>query len=178
MFDSWRRRVWTWALMGACCAAATFPGCIGTSGTPQDTHRPSAELRRTPLSELQTANISVNGHALRVWLALTSAQQEEGLMHVPPEEIADDQGMLFVFPDEQIRGFWMKNTITELDIAFARADGTIVATWRMPPLTLQTFPSIEPAMFALEMKAGAFQRLGISEGDRLEIPSDVVKQSP
>lgn len=95
-------------------------------------------------------------------------------MFVPPEELADDQGMLFVFPDEDHLGFWMLNTITPLDIAYARMNGTVVSTWQMPPHTLQSFPSLEPAMFALEMKQGAFARLGLEAGDRLEIPSSIL----
>jgi uncharacterized membrane protein (UPF0127 family) len=82
--------------------------------------------------------------------------------------------MLFVFDNERIRGFWMRNTIAPLDIAFARMNGTIVKIWQMPVLTLRTFSSIEPAMYALEVKQGTFERLGIKEGDRLEIPADVL----
>lgn len=99
-------------------------------------------------------------------------------MYVPEREIADDQGMLFVFPDERYLGFWMKNTITPLDIAYARMDGTIVTTHTMPILTLQTYPSYEPAMFALEVKAGTFERLGIAAGDRIDIPDEVFKAQP
>ena len=87
-------------------------------------------------------------------------------------------GMLFVFEEEEMLGFWMKNTITALDIAFARMDGRIVTIHTMPPLTLRTFPSLEPVMFALEVKAGTFQRLGIVEGDRIDIPADVFKTAP
>jgi len=43
----------------------------------------------------------------------------------------------------------------------------------MPPYTLQTFPSIEPAMFALEMKQGAFRPAGDSRGDTLVIPPEL-----
>ncbi len=99
-------------------------------------------------------------------------------MHVPSSEIADDQGMLFVFPDESVRGFWMKNTVAPLDIAFARADGTIVKIWQMPPLTWQTFSSIEPAMFALELKQGTLGRLGIREGQVMQIPKDALTTAP
>jgi hypothetical protein len=120
---------------------------------------------------------------VQVWLAQEFDAQrphvvEEGLMHVPPEEIGDAQGMLFVFSEERLRGFWMLNTITPLDIAFARWDGTVVKTWQMPPRTLRTFSSIEPAMFALEMKQGAFAHLGLQEGDRLTIPDAVFKTQP
>ena len=124
------------------------------------------------------ATISINGHEFRVWLAEETDQHLEGMMYVSEDEIADDQGMLFVFPDERLHAFWMKNTITPLDIAYARMNGTIVKTWTMTPLRLQSYPSIEPAMFALEVKAGTFEQLGIREGDRIAIPDEVFKASP
>jgi len=139
--------------------------------------RASDAPRTFDLDTLPTAIIQVNGKDVRVWLAVTSEQQQEGLMHVPASEIADDQGMLFVFPDEDLRFFWMKDTITALDIAYARMNGNVVRTVTMPPLTLQSFPSIEPAMFALEMKAGAFAALGLQRGGRIVIPEDVFKAS-
>jgi uncharacterized membrane protein (UPF0127 family) len=103
---------------------------------------------------------------------------EEGLMYVRPAEMADDQGMLFVFRDERVRGFWMKNTITPLDIAFARYNGEIVKIQHMPALTLDTFSSVEPAMFALEMKQGTFARLGIAEGDVMVVPDSALQAAP
>lgn len=152
-------------------------GCVG-SPTGDTEGESSARRRRFPLETLPTATVTVDGNVFRVWLALDEDRREEGLMYVPENEIADDQGMLFVFPDERYLGFWMRNTITPLDIAYARLDGTIVTTHTMPILTLQTYPSYEPAMFALEVKAGTFERLGIGPGDRLEIPDGVFKAQP
>jgi uncharacterized membrane protein (UPF0127 family) len=159
---------------------ATLGGCIGspdgtvTAGVGQS----SAELRQFPLDTLPTATISINEHELRVWLATDGDQHLEGMMYVSEDEVADDQGMLFVFPYEYLHAFWMKNTIISLDIAYARMDGTIVKIWTMPPLTYRTFPSIEPTMFALEVKAGTFERLGVREGDVIVIPDEVFKVSP
>jgi uncharacterized membrane protein (UPF0127 family) len=138
--------------------------------------RISDAQRRYPLDSLPTASVRVRSADLRVWVVQESDPNrpgvvQEGLMFVPPEELPDNQGMLFVFDEERIRGFWMRNTITPLDIAFARANGTIVKTQQMPPLTLETFSSVEPAMFALEMKQGSFAKIGLREGDRLEIPA-------
>lgn len=169
------------AAMGGTCASPG--GGQRGGGEAGGGGRASDAKRRYPLDSLPTATIAIGEHTFRVWLAQEFDENRpnvvtEGLMHVPPEEIADDQGMLFVFSDERLRSFWMHNTITPLDIAFARFDGTIVTTWQMPPLTLQTFPSLEPAMFALEVKRGTFQRLGIAVGDRLLIPPDVFKPQP
>lgn len=155
--------------------------CIGSAdGTAsgESSERPSSEIRQFPLEGMKTSTARIGEHTFRVWLALTSDQHAEGLMHVPESEIGDDQGMLFVFPDERLHGFWMRNTITSLDIAFARANGRIVKIHTMPPLTLETFPSVEPAMFALEVKAGTFEKLGIRAGDLITIPEEVFKASP
>ncbi|MBI5866443.1 MAG: DUF192 domain-containing protein [Planctomycetes bacterium] len=168
-----------------------FAGCVGTPVSTNSTSQPaSSTLRNFPLGTLQQSTVTIAPETpaggqpppargtFRTWLARTTDQHSEGLMYVPAEEIADDQGMLFVFSDERLRGFWMKNTITELDIAFARMDGTIVAIHTMPPLTLQTFSSIEPAMFALEVKGGRLAALGVAEGDRMIIPDEVFKTAP
>jgi hypothetical protein len=181
--------LWNTLLSAALLAAS---GCVRSAGNGESsagarpgaassapTSRRASDAKRTyPLDSLPVSSVTINGHVLRVWLARELDPQrpdvvQEGLMHVPAEEIADDQGMLFVFSDERVRGFWMLNTITPLDIAFARANGTIVQTHQMPPRTLRTFSSVEPAMFALETKQGTFDRLGIRVGDRMEIPSEV-----
>lgn len=135
----------------------------------------SSSAREFPLNQLPTTKITIGDETLTVWLATTAAQRNEGLMHVTDDQLGDDEGMLFVFPQEQFLSFWMKNTLIPLDIAYARTDGTVVTIHQMPPLTLNNFPSYEPARFALEMKAGAFARLGIREGAALGIPADVLK---
>lgn len=158
---------------------ATFGfGCLGSTGTGNGggtTDTNSLARRKFPLDSLPTSTLTVNNQPVRLWLAQDADRQEEGLMYVPEASIADDQGMLFVFPNERYLSFWMKNTPTSLDIAYARTDGTIVKTYTMPPYTLNSFSSVEPARLALEMKAGSFARLNIKVGDKLVIPSDVFK---
>jgi uncharacterized membrane protein (UPF0127 family) len=163
-----------------CICSCIRTGDTNGRATPEDHNgRVSDASRRYSLDALPTSTVTIAKHIFRVWVAAENDPEhpgvvQEGLMHVPSSELADDQGMLFVFPDEQLRGFWMKNTIAPLDIAFARMNGTIVKIWQMPPLTLQTFSSVEPAMFALEVKQGTFARLGIQEGQRLEIPPELL----
>ncbi len=153
-------------------------GCIGHPAGGGGSDASLLERRRFALDSLPTADVRIGAHVFHVWLALTPEQQQEGLMFVPQDRIADDEGMLFVFDREQVLNFWMKNTVTPLDIAYARADGEIVKIHTMPPLTTQTFSSVEPALFALEVKAGTFSKLGIREGDVLEVPDEVFKQLP
>ncbi len=168
--------------------ALALGGCVGstTGGNADDGARPSDAARSYPLDSLPTSTVTIGDNVFRVWVAselatlppgvVTTAVQE-GLMHVTPPEIADDQAMLFVFTDERVRGFWMLNTITPLDIAYARTNGEIVQIWQMPPQTLRTFSSIEPVMFALEAKQGTFERLGIQVGDTMIIPDGVFPSS-
>lgn len=117
----------------------------------------------------------------QIELALTEAQCARGLMkrtHLP-----DDAGMLFVFPDEQPRSFWMKNTLIPLDILFLDARGKVVATHTMPVerplrpgeneqlynLMLPSYASGAPAQFAIELNAGQIQLNGIQIGDTIEL---------
>jgi uncharacterized membrane protein (UPF0127 family) len=71
----------------------------------------------------------------------------------------------------------MFNTIIPLDIAYINAQGQIVKTYTMAPLETRTYPSLEPAQFALEVLAGTFEQLGIGVGDHVEIPDSVLKDA-
>jgi uncharacterized membrane protein (UPF0127 family) len=134
--------------------------------------------RRNNLQAMETARLTINDHPFAVWLAQTSSEITLGLMRVEEKELAPtpdgaDRGMLFIFASERPLGFWMHNTITPLDIAFLRADGTIVKTHTMVPLDTSIYPSVEPAMYALEVRAGRFAELGIYEGDRAVLPDGI-----
>lgn len=138
---------------------------------------------RNELSTMNSDRISINGRTFEVWLAVSAQQQERGLMQVTEEELApptdaDARGMLFVFPDERQRSFWMYNTITPLDIAYISSDGRIVQTWTMAPLETTSYPSGEPARYALEVRAGLFEQYGIQVGDTVDFPDSILKLTP
>lgn len=105
-------------------------------------------------------------HAFTVELALTDAQQTQGLMY--RRSLAPDRGMLFVYPVDAPLAMWMKNTYIPLDMLFLRADGTIInIIENVPPQTLDSRPSEGPARGAVELAAGTAARLGIRAGDRV-----------
>jgi hypothetical protein len=127
---------------------------------------PTARRRSLP-----TAAIRLAGRRIEVEIARTRKQRRVGMMH--RRAIGPDEGMLFVFPDDAIRSFYMKNTHVPLSIAFIRADGTIDRIADMTPLSLRPHRSDTPCRFALEMPRGWFTDHGVGRGDRVEIPPGI-----
>jgi uncharacterized membrane protein (UPF0127 family) len=81
-----------------------------------------------------------------------------------------DQGMLFVFPDEQRRSFWMKNTCIPLDMLFLASDGTIAGIIEQVPVLNEAPRAVPcPAAYVLEVNAGYTRRHGIEPGMKAEI---------
>jgi uncharacterized membrane protein (UPF0127 family) len=145
--------------------------CCDTSG------QSGAEMRND-LDAMTRARMTIDGNTFEVWIADDPMEQTLGLMQVTAAELAPTadgaiRGMLFVFPRERELQFTMRNTIVSLDIAFMRDDGEIVTIHTMPALDNSTYSSEQPARYALEVPAGTFGTLGISEGDRADLPGGV-----
>ncbi len=105
-----------------------------------------------------------------VEVADTSAEREAGLMN--RESLAQNAGMLFEFDDDHRGGFWMKDTLIPLSIAFADSEGKILRILDMEPCTAdpcRVYDSGVAYRRALEVNRGAFERWGVSEGDRLTL---------
>lgn len=100
-------------------------------------------------------------------VADSDVERETGLMGRPSGSLPEDGGMLFVFDREQDLSFWMKDTHIPLSVAYADADGRIVDVQDMEPLDRTLHPSVEPAMYALEVNHGFFEEHGIGVGDSI-----------
>ena len=101
-----------------------------------------------------------------LYLAVNTAQQRRGLMHV--RQLPEWSGMLFVYRDPGMHSMWMKNTYIPLDMLFIRGDGSVasVAT-DTEPLSLESIGSTEPVNFVLELNAGVSRKLHIDAGSKL-----------
>jgi hypothetical protein len=77
--------------------------------------------------------------------------------------------MLFVWVDEDIRSFWMRNTYIPLDVAFLDRSSVVLNIRQMEPETEDLHYSEGPAMFALEVPRGWLALKGIGPGNRAEI---------
>lgn len=115
---------------------------------------------------LATAPLQVGATAVVAEVADDEHEREVGLMG--RTALGANQGMLFVYPDEAPRSFWMKNTVLPLSIAYLDSQGRIVRIADMTPLDLSPVPSRRPAMYALEMERGWFAAHGVLEGDKVD----------
>ncbi len=120
---------------------------------------------------LETRTLRVGPAAFQTEIANTPETRERGLMG--RTDLTDDRAMLFVFSDEQVRVFWMKDTPTPLSIAYISKQGVVKEILDMEALSLAPVPSRYAVPYALEVKQGAFARRGVKVGD--QIPADDLK---
>jgi uncharacterized membrane protein (UPF0127 family) len=99
-----------------------------------------------------------------VEIADTAGKRQMGLQY--RQNLADDRGMIFLFPTESVQTFWMKNTPISLDMIFINRDRKIVGiVERAVPFSLDSRSVTEPSQFVLEINGGLAQRHGIQIGD-------------
>ena len=118
--------------------------------------------------------VELGGTTFKVEIADTAEKQALGLMF--RDSMPDDEGMIFIFPNEAPRSFWMKNTRIPLDIMYFDKDLKMVSiSADTPPCRVSrcpSYPSTGPAMYVLELNAGKASELGVGPGDVLTIRLD------
>jgi len=99
-------------------------------------------------------------------IAEDDLKREIGLMM--RRNMAENQGMLFIFPIETFQSFWMKNTILPLDIIYVNSQMEIVKIHKnTTPYSEQSYPSGKLSQFVVEVNAGYTDKYGIKEGDKI-----------
>jgi hypothetical protein len=104
---------------------------------------------------LELFEIDIDDTKLLVAVADTPELRRSGLMFV--EDLGDIDGMLFIFEEDTSGGFWMKNTLLPLDIAFFEVTGRFVDGFAMEPCTVDPCPTYSPNgsyRYVVEMEAG------------------------
>jgi uncharacterized membrane protein (UPF0127 family) len=114
--------------------------------------------------------IKIGSKIVEVEIAKTPDQHQYGLMN--RNSLPENNGMLFIFENEQTLSFWMKNTFIDLSIAYIDKNKQIVdiqemkATNQMMVDDLPSYPSAKPALYALEMNRGWFKKNKIKIGQK------------
>lgn len=119
--------------------------------------------------QLPTTQMSIGGQSFTIEIANDPKEREIGLMK--RDSMPEDHGMIFVFPDEQRRSFWMKNTRFDLDIVYLDSAGRIDSIKRMLAYDLKTVPSDGPVKYAIELNAGSAEKIGLQKGGNITIPA-------
>ena len=157
-----------WLVIGVVVALATY-GYFAATQLRLEAAPPPLQLRERVLY----VTTPTQTYELTVEVAETPEQQMRGLMY--REALAEDRGMVFLFPRATDAGFWMKNTKIPLSIAFFDKKGRIVRILDMDPCTLppeqaDRCPVYAPGLAyvgALEVNQGWFESRGVREGDSI-----------
>ena len=119
-----------------------------------------------------TVAIETGERTVRVAVEVADTDEERARGLMERDELPEDEGMLFLYEDETSGGFWMKNTLIPLSIAFFDRDGKILRILDMEPCEADPCPAYDPQVSyrgALEVNKGAFARWGVSAGDRIRV---------
>lgn len=79
--------------------------------------------KKQPSNNKEVITYRLNNKSYRLYTAKNPQEWEKGLMFYRKLDNAD--GMLFIFPDKQIRSFWNKNTFMDFDIYWLNDDSII-----------------------------------------------------
>lgn len=134
-----------------------------------------SESRRTNSDALRTVElITPAGEVIKTTVAVTAADQEQGLSGVKPEDFSDDQGMLFYYLEDNEKHFWMPDTYFDLDLIYLDKELKILDIIRkLPHYIGRHNPDLIPrargvwSRHTLEMKAGSAISNKLKIGDKL-----------
>lgn len=150
--------------------AAVIVGVVGIITIPSDHKLQSVDFPR--------GTIKVDDVVLDVEIADTDPLRTRGLMF--REQLPYNQGMIFVFEEEQVASMWMLNMQFPLDVIWFDKDGNVVHIEKNTPpckSALETMACTfknadeEKAKYVLEVAAGFVDKFNITEKSKLEIIS-------
>lgn len=120
-----------------------------------------------PVKKLTLINSEGNEISVKAEIASTFEERKNGFMF--RQTIPDGTGMLFIFEEEQILDFWMKNTPHPLSIAYIDKNGKICDVLDMTPYSLANVTSSTNVLYALEVPQGWYEKVNVKPGDRLKL---------
>ena len=117
--------------------------------------------------DFQPENATIADRPFMLYRARTPSEWQHGFKG---REVAANEAMLFEFPDDGRRMFWMKDTTTPLDIIFLDSDYRVVNVHEnASPCGLLCRPYFGRGKYVLEVRAGMAQELGPEKGESVEI---------
>jgi len=124
---------------------------------------------QTPKKDI-VPKVCMENKCFDVEIAKTGEERRIGLMNRKHLDL--DRGMLFLFENEGVYGFWMKNTLIPLDIIWIGENKEVVfIKENAMPCNLEnceTFYPAQKASYVLEINGGLAEKYGIKIGDKVD----------
>jgi len=121
----------------------------------------------TTTTGLALLDINAPRGIIHAMVASTSEMRQLGLSGT--RSLPKDSGMLFIFPETDFHGFWMKDMNYPLDIIWIDPRNTVTSI--STNISPQTFPKVfypnEKIKFVLELNTGGAHDYGIATGTKL-----------
>jgi uncharacterized protein len=160
-------------VLAAVLLGGTLAVCARHARTPSEP--PPGEILLVPWgAKVPPPPAGQRSRIVAVEVVAKRADREKGLSG--RRVLGEDAGMLFVYPRDEMRNFWMKDCLIALDIAYVRADGTVVKVATLPPgagtppgQPIPQASSEEPVRYVLEVEDGWFARRGLGAGARVDL---------
>ncbi len=157
-------------LLGLLLSVGVLSGCVDTGGSPDD-----------GVVVVMVTDNAGKTHEFRLEPAINDATRVQGLSD--RTEIAADGGMAFFFTRARQQSFVMRRCPIPIDIVYVDGSGRVVSHHAMVPeepqgenesdaayeRRLRRYPSRFAVPIVLEFAGGTIERLGIEEGDQIEI---------
>jgi uncharacterized membrane protein (UPF0127 family) len=160
----------------AVALVALTPACSPGADTGATTRPASPAAATAPRLAFDTTQMKIKDRPFTIEIADTEAKHAQGLMD--RTSLPADRGMLFVFKTPDTYSFWMHNTLIPLDIIFLNAEGKVLEIHHRRPLDDTGRGPRDPALFVIELNAGAAQTIGLKPGDTVSLPEKFLKATP
>ena len=139
-------------------ALLTLAACPSPGDTPK-------EGKEKKALEHAAVTLQPPGRTLRIDAEVVRTEEDRARGLMFRKTLADRQGMLFIFPTQQVQHFWMKNTYIPLDMIFIDEAMKVVGVVHNAEPMTETRRSVEaPSRYVLEVKGGFCRREGVGEG--------------
>ncbi|MEX0930603.1 MAG: DUF192 domain-containing protein [Candidatus Paceibacterota bacterium] len=138
----------------------------------QAEEREEGERERETDSDESIRSVELAGVCIDVDVAESPEERAQGLSG--RAELADGTGMLFVFAETGLHSFWMKDMRFSIDILWFSSDRRLVQVVKdaSPESFPESFRPSEPALYVLEVPAGATSQYGVAEGNVIRFSGD------
>jgi uncharacterized membrane protein (UPF0127 family) len=123
---------------------------------------PSCDPNAGPYAEFQ---VDALPRIQPLEIARTPQEHEVGLMY--RQSLPADGGMVFVYTYQASEGYWMRNTLVPLSIAWIDRNGMIVDIQDMQPQSDDVHVPAAPYWYALEVNQGWFLQHGVGIGQQV-----------